>query len=487
MLEVLGISGRGYDFKWVKITIYLNPFDHSEKIRLLLKAVFEPVDSDFSDPIYIHLRSTREIKIETHEILDKTEKAVERFYRKRIGADELIGEAIPLKIKYFRKYEAEKDNRIAIEIIPDKGKMDETMGVRKSMKIMGFSFMTDAIIRNVGIEKEPLLKRLFGLSKFAWRFQFKVWSMAETLESIGSFFSKNGNQDIYYETFFANPTEHLQIYLVIPRDLTKSDGQIVAHPGEENMHIITRRDINTFLLSEKKEDEEIEEKSKKRIRAWVEEGAKAISWSYGKTSALSRVTEVEYKPTGLVSWTPLAFVTVLFTFATILLQVAPSISLQAKEFWVAWPLLFCFSYFYTNLNRFSFYELKKKSSLKFFIMLLRISILSFFVLLAFLLIPGDLLQKIGFKYSLAFAILILFIGNLCLYLAENYRTGIKYINIHVVRKILSMIMRIPKILWISVGAFAGIWLFDFEKSLFFLFFSIVYVTMVFWEAIDKSG
>ena len=55
MLEILGISGRGYDFKWVKITIYLNPFDYSEKIRLLLKAVFEPVDSDFSDPIYIHL------------------------------------------------------------------------------------------------------------------------------------------------------------------------------------------------------------------------------------------------------------------------------------------------------------------------------------------------------------------------------------------------------------------------------------------------
>ena len=102
--------------------------------------------------------------------------------------------------------------------------------------------MIDTVILNEGIEEEPTWKNLLGLSQFAWKFHFKVWSMSEDLEPI--------------EPIFSSTTNSVQMFLVIPKALIKSHGQIVAHPGEESMHIMIMRDINTFITSEKEKEKQ---------------------------------------------------------------------------------------------------------------------------------------------------------------------------------------------------------------------------------------
>jgi hypothetical protein len=95
------------------------------------------------------------------------------------------------------------------------------------------------------------------------------------------------------------------MFLVVPKSLFKSYGQIVAHPGEEAMHIMTIRDRNTFLLSEinEKENEEKIKEGEKRVKSWFEKGAMAISWEHGQTGSMSREAVVEHRQAYPKLWT----------------------------------------------------------------------------------------------------------------------------------------------------------------------------------------
>ena len=119
MFEILGISGKGYEFKDVKITIYLDSIDHSKQIRLLIRAVFEP-QVDFFNPIRIYLQSNREIRIKNGEVIDKSKKIESTKYRERIGVLELVKKAIPLEMKLPIVHVTGENNRITIEIKPRK-------------------------------------------------------------------------------------------------------------------------------------------------------------------------------------------------------------------------------------------------------------------------------------------------------------------------------------------------------------------------------
>jgi hypothetical protein len=96
--EILGISGEEYEFKRVKITVYLDPNDYSEQIRLLIKIILEPT-ACFSKPIHIHLQNNREIKIKDDEILNKSEKIKNLKYLEGIGTDKIWKEANVLRIE----------------------------------------------------------------------------------------------------------------------------------------------------------------------------------------------------------------------------------------------------------------------------------------------------------------------------------------------------------------------------------------------------
>lgn len=483
MLEILGIFGKGYELKFVKPTVYLHPSDYSKKIRLIMKVIFKSNNGDFSNPLYIYLQSDKKIYIASSDVFNISHKLIDVRYLEGIGADR-AERARPLKIGHPIELISGESNSIIIKITPN---MEEISQTRRKQIIedtenMLFGFMIDTIIENEGIEKESLWKQLIGLSRFAWRFQIKLWSFAENIypfHVISSLTEGKYHKGKSYSVI--NTTDEIQTFLVIPRGLIESLEQVAVIPGIQISHNMTKKDRGVFLSSEKKE------KHKERILEWVEEGASAFSWSYGFTATTSGKIAIEHQPARLTSWSPLTFTTILFTLASIILQVLPQPSAQMKYFWITWPILFCLSYFYTNLRRFSFYELRKKNNLKFLRMFLRISILNCLAILLFILIPSDFLQGVEFKASIIFAFLILTIGGVLTYLVQNRKIGIKYTDIYAIKKIPSLLMRtFSKIFWISVMVLVGIWLLDLDWNSFLLFFSIVYTVLAMWEVIDRS-
>jgi hypothetical protein len=267
----------------------------------------------------------------------------------------------------------EKEMGIILETIRKikeyEGKIKEYEGKIKEYHYIPetkFGFMIDTIIQNEGIEEEPLWKDLLGLSQFAWRFHFKVWSMMENLEPIESLLTKS--------------SEEGQMFLVIPRILFKSYGQIVAHPGEEAMHVMTIKDKNTFLLSENSEEQA--EERRERTEYWFEEGAVAISWEHGQTGSMSREAVVEHRQAYPKVWTLL---TVFFLVSVLLMiplqqeffpchqeipgpqeEFLPLIEFYCLESFfyqgcIFLIILFILCYCTTNIHNYSFYELRRMS------------------------------------------------------------------------------------------------------------------------------
>jgi hypothetical protein len=446
-LELLGISGEGYEFSFVKISTYIDPFDYSKQIRLVIRAFFKSNPQVFSNPICLYFQSDRKIQIDNNEILDRSRRTIDRRYSERIGADKSKECSIPLEIGNINTIKGER-NRIRIEIMPDDKKMleilkkeeleplkekmfeilkeeelvrqkmleiqreDELESLRDKMlevlmekelkplkeemlevlkedlpdsndKIAS-GFIVDIIVKNEGIERESFLKSVAGWSRFAWKFHFKVWSITEDMEPIKAISTQRegDSKDIY----FTNSVEEIQMFVMIPKDLVESHGQIIAHPGGDTVHIITVRDKNTFLISE--ENEEIQN----RIKKWVGEGSMAISWTYGQTGSMSREVIVEHRRAHPKAWTSLIFATlsvimVMDIFPKALCHIIEKTSGKSFTWCTTLPkytvlVLFVLAYLIINIYNFSFYELRKKTFtnyLKDFSMIVAFSLIVMFI------------------------------------------------------------------------------------------------------------
>jgi hypothetical protein len=388
-LEVLGISGRGYDFTFVKISTYINPSDYSKQVRLVIKVLLKSKSKEFSNPIHIYFQSNHGIEIQD-KILDRSRKTIDKRYLRRIGADKNKKVSIPFEIASKNIIKGEK-NRLRVEIIPDSDKMLEEIRKKKleNKAEITCGLMLDIVIKNEGIEKESLLKRLLGWSRFAWKFHFKVWSMTEDLEPVKALSAQTEEHESQ-EVYFTNQVDEIQMFLMIPKELVESHGQIVAHPGGDAVHITTRRDRNTFLISEEdqkvrdrisEEDQKVrdriseeDQKVRDRIVEWVEEGSMTISWGYGQTGSMSREAIVEHRRAHPKAWTSLIFATLIAMMAIDFLPrnfICPMIDLcSSKPQSVQWltmlptiviPVLFVSGYIIINIYNFSFYELRKKT------------------------------------------------------------------------------------------------------------------------------
>lgn len=361
-LELLGISGQGYEFSFVKISTYIDPFDYSKQIRLVIRAFFTA--EEFSNPIYLYFQSNKEIQVSSKEILDRSKRTTDKRYSERIGADKSKKCSAPLEIEDVNTVKGEK-NRIRIEIVPSREKMLEVLKevLPESSGKITSGFIVDIIVKNEGIEKESFLKSVAGWSRFAWKFHFKVWSITEDMEPIKAISpQREGNsKDIY----FTNSVDEIQMFVMIPRDLVESHGQIIAHPGGDTVHIVTVRDKNTFLISE--ENEEIQN----RIREWVGEGSMAISWTYGQTGSMSREVIVEHRRAHPKAWTSLIFATLS---VIMIMDISPEALCHIVEKTNGEPFTWCITlpkytvlflfvlaYLIINIYNFSFYELRKKT------------------------------------------------------------------------------------------------------------------------------
>lgn len=409
MLEILGITGRGYELKLVKPTVYIHPSDYSKKIRLMVRVIFKSNNGDFSNPFYIYLKSNNKIHASSEEIFDLSHKLIDRRYSEGIGMDLNKRVIFPLKISHPIELRFGNGNTIIIKVVPDIKKMSQTLKEQmiEDTKEILFEFMIDAIIENEGIETDLLWKQLLGLSRFAWKFQITLWNLAENMyQHTGADLLIKENQHEKESCSVINVTDRIHVFFVIPKDLIESVSQMVTIPGADTSHPMTRRDKDILLSTEKRK------RHKRRIMEWVEEGARAFSWKYDFTATRSREIVVEHLPARLTSWSLFTSTTILFTLASIMLQILRITPTQEKYFWMIWPVLFCFSYFYTNLKRFSFFELGKKKNLKFLAILLRTSFLGFFVILLLLLPPKSLLQEVGLVDSIILAFVISIIGFL---------------------------------------------------------------------------
>jgi len=475
--EILGISGKGYDFKWVKITIYIDPLDYSRQIRLLIKAIFEPIEDSLSNPVYIYLQSNRKIKIKDKEIHDISKKIGDPTYSERIGADELVEKTIPLKIKYPVSHVAGKDNRIVIKVVPEKEmnklqarlkkKQKESQDVSKDK----FGFMIDTVIQNEGIEKEPLWKRLLGWSQFAWRFHFKVWSMTEDLEPIEPISSK---------TTFVNSTGGVQMFLVIPEGLIKSPGQIVSHPGEGAMHIMTVRDKNTFLISGETENMEEKKKWEKRVREWVEEKAMAIAWEHGQTASMSRESIVEHRQAYPRVWAVLTFVTLSFILGMNIFPKARTIYPQIMFLIYMAPFLFILAYFIMNMYNFSFYELRRKTTAKFLMEFLVISMLSSLIMIfiSVFVIKPFIKNILDVESLTVFPAIIIFATSVLSIIKENREIKKGNIRIRESEMIPYLFLRfLSQIIAVSITVYISTRIFSFDIDAILLF-AYVYAMLV---------
>jgi len=461
-LELLGISGNGYEFKLVKISVYIDPQDYSNQMRLVIKVIFES-EENFSNPIEIYFKSDQEIKIENEDILDRSQRVADKTYMKRIGADREKKASIPLVIKDISSQEIEK-GIILIRIIPDSEKMsNSTIEENKKKSGVMSGFIIDNIIENEGIEKESLWRRLSGWSRFAWKFHFKVWNMAEEMEA--------GVIPPLWEEGKLSATDEVQIFLTIPKSLVESYGQIVTHPGGDTVHITTKRDKNTFLLSE------TEEKTQDRIKKWVEEKAMTISWQYGPTASMSREAIVEHRGAHPRFWTFVTFVAlVLILGVNASPEVFPLSEFRENAyFWNILMILFVLSYFYTNLYNFSFYDLKKWTNLRFFLIFLRISIISIIVISISISGIENFLERVGSRNAALLGIIAFVFAGLLTYFIEKEKIKRGHIVIQENRITSYLFLKI--FIQIAVACFVAVligWLFPSKIVSFPLLFMYAY-------------
>ena len=429
--------------------------------------------------------------------LSESSKTVEKFNVSNVKLDRgCLARPEDLEVEEINSIIGE-NNKIRIEIIPNTEQMSKKLKDIGENTTVESGFMIDTVIQNEGIEKEPLWRSLSGWSRFAWKLHFKVWSITEEMDPVKAI-SQETEQENTGEIYFTNPTNGIQMFLIIPRNLVESYGQVVAHPGGDTAHIMTERDKNTFLMSEEigEEDkengqEENKEKVQERIKEWTEEGAMAISWSLGQTGSISREVIVEHRLAHPRLWTFLTFAVLVFILGTnIRAEIFPfSMSMKIRYFWEICLILFVFSYFYTNLYNFSFYELKKKTGLRFFIVFLRIPIISIIVVFAVLSrIEPPIPAPEQHLLLVIIAAVALVFGSSLTYVIENEKIKRRDIKIREHEKASYMLWKI--VIQIAAICFVGsltILAFGLDKWLFPVLFACVYGITVFLETSEGKA
>ena len=352
MLELLGVSTPDFEIDFLKTTIWLHPKGLDNKARLMLKMIlrYDEKKKEDTKPKEIEIYFKVKSGLEVGDLYDEKDK-LSRKYLEKIGSEYVVDEK-------DAKMEKILAGKIAIENIPPDSKKGQTYEmtseehVEIKLKIKPFSeesfsknriwiLMVSMILNGKIIEKESILKRLIGVSRFAWRFQYKIWGHKECTPS----FSESSIKQC----------KEAQVYVVIPTKRFISKGHLTLISGGDQTHTISKSDIHLFT-------ESLTGDKKKKDSEWMEDGSCGISWGFAKNiMSLSRDICIEHHEAFPRATT--AFFLVSFWVA---LAMGMGIILYKGESFSANDLIFpglvflgtsISLYFWINLKNYSFYEL----------------------------------------------------------------------------------------------------------------------------------
>ena len=346
LLELLGVSTPGFKIDFLKTTIWLHPQGLDNRARLILKIRLKydkekKDNADLENPkIQIYFMGKPGLMIEN--LYDENSK-LNREYLTNIGSEYIVSKEekeesteririknIPPNYIEKKSYKVANEGYIPIEL-------EFNPFSEKKAGMLMISMILDGRI----IEKEPIPKRLVGISRFAWRFQYRMWGHKEhtfpiVAENIGS-------------------CQQAQAYVVIPGKFFRSKGHLSLVPGGDQMHIINNSDIYTFTKFI------YDEEKKKKDSKWMETGSCSISWSGARNIlSISRDICIEHHE---------AFprATTVFFLALFWLALALGIGIiwYKGENFLPYDLIVpgiglllssIFVYFWINIRNYSFYE-----------------------------------------------------------------------------------------------------------------------------------
>ena len=353
-LQLLGVSATGFKIDFLKISIWLHPDGLHDRARLLLKICLKydekkkNVTNLKNHKIKVFFKGESCLRIQ--DLFDESDKlnqeylgnigseySVDGKIEKRKETEIIVIKNLPSIHAKDKSYEVMSEGDIPIEL-----EFDPFSKEKAGM------LMISMILRGEIIDREHIFKRLVGISRFAWRFQFRMWGQKEH--------AFPGEADL-------GSCQEAQTYVIIPEIFFKSKGHLSLSPGGDQMHIIGRSDIPVYTKS-------LEGEKKEKDSTWMKPGSCGISWGGARNiMSISRDICVEH---------PEAFpraLTVLF-----LIQFWAALAFGIGTIWyrgesftsgdlvapgIFFLILSIISYFWVNIKNYSFYELNFPGSTRF--------------------------------------------------------------------------------------------------------------------------
>lgn len=298
MLELEGIYAPPSEITFLKVSIYHHPEMFGREIKMVFNIeLLSGEDAQGSDKKRKKLEIFLNTKpgVEIIKLEDLNHK-IETEYATEIGACWEPDDLIPFKIKNIIKedgttmgrYPCYSNNRSGkIEIHLEFGdKIEEEirgMGTsgdarekkkgekennldNESRKRKGMLFFA-IYLRGNFLEEDSWLRKLLGLSSYAWEFPYTFWSH---------------NEKSLIPAQSIKECKSAQTFIIVPRKMIKSINRVSCIPGSNHLHEITDNDIATYCQFEN------DERIIREIKKWVEPGSISLGWEFSNTLKLSK-------------------------------------------------------------------------------------------------------------------------------------------------------------------------------------------------------
>ena len=184
------------------------------------------------------------------------------------------------------------------------------------------------------MEEDHWLKKIFGLSSYAWEFSYVFWSHNEKslipAQSVGE-------------------CKEAQTFIIIPKRMVKSINRVSCMPGNDQLHEMTDNDISTFCGSENSK------KKIKEIKKWIEPGSFSLTWDIPGTLKISKKIVL-----GHLDAYPRSANILLFSFIVLLcLTYLFTSGQKLKAALVPLLIIFVILFFFISAINYSFHNIRQ--------------------------------------------------------------------------------------------------------------------------------
>jgi hypothetical protein len=299
VLELEGIYAPPFEISFLKVSIYHHPEMFGREIRMVfnIELVFDENtlrSEKTRKALEIFLNTKPGVEIAKLEDLNHK---IETEYAAEIGACWKPDDLIPFKVKniieedgttigrypcYFNKKsgkiqihlefedkieEHENENTETNENAKENKKNKEKNNSdNENKKKKGMLFFA-IYLRGNFLKEDSWLRKLLGLSSYAWEFPYTFWSH---------------NEKSLIPAESIKECKSAQTFIIIPKKMIKSINRVSCIPGSNHLHEMTDNDVAAFCRFES------DESTIKGIKKWVEPGSISLGWEFSNTLKLSK-------------------------------------------------------------------------------------------------------------------------------------------------------------------------------------------------------